>query len=379
MYIKMKPKTSVSTFLIIISFFLGSLLTVTFAQNVFFKTNAVFGAWSMKPFYSSFAIDSNQIYFNQTDHTLTSYDKKTGNLLWSYNNFLKSNNPPKVNHNSVFINRYFEDESKTCMQLNKKTGDTIHRLSIQTPLQNVLFKGDTLFCAAISPESGGLILAYDLIKNEIIWEHFIAHGVEKQPYFLRDRIVANAEQENWFDVTYDGKIDTSCNEKTYIFADNIKCSYNFQLLTHNNKTFHLFYADENNEHDFDLNAEYEISYAPSKTFMLHKGKLLMIDDNAAIEKAIEIDSLIEFPETEIYYHSEILKSTATTVSFVYNAHYIDYDYINQKVLKTLDLTSWEIHQAILEDNKLWIISRKDGQLYGLDLEPELKKNIPKKK
>ena len=55
-----------------------------------------------------------------------------------------------------------------------------------------------------------------------------------------------------------------------------------------------------------------------------------------------------------------------------NFFYLDtivlYDFKNNKTLKTFDCTQWNVHQAILENNNLWLISRKDGQLVGLELE-----------
>lgn len=31
------------------------------------------------------------------------------------------------------------------------------------------------------------------------------------------------------------------------------------------------------------------------------------------------------------------------------------------------MSQWNVHQAILENNNLWLISQKDGQLVGLTL------------
>lgn len=50
------------------------------AQTEFFKSKIIFSESHLLEFYSSFSIDSNQIYFNANDYELYAYSKKTGSL-----------------------------------------------------------------------------------------------------------------------------------------------------------------------------------------------------------------------------------------------------------------------------------------------------------
>ena len=55
------------------------------------------------------------------------------------------------------------------------------------------------------------------------------------------------------------------------------------------------------------------------------------------------------------------------ITMLYSHHFIIYHHRDKKLLKLIDLAQWEPHQAILDEGKLWLISKKDGLLYGLTI------------
>jgi hypothetical protein len=79
---------------------------------------------------------------------------------------------------------------------------------------------------------------------------------------------------------------------------------------------------------------------------------------------------VTLPEKAINGYREILKIDDSTVSFFYKNLVVVYDYINSQTLKTIDLSSWRPHQVVLEDTQIWLISKNDGQLVGLELDPK---------
>ena len=64
------------------------------AQNEFFNSKINFSESQLKKFYSSFSVDSSQVYFNANDYYVHAYDKQTGVLKWSYYLANKTNTAP---------------------------------------------------------------------------------------------------------------------------------------------------------------------------------------------------------------------------------------------------------------------------------------------
>lgn len=336
-----------------------------FSQTEFFNSKIDFSTEQLDNFYSSFSIDSTQVYINANDYKIYAYDKKSGELNWSHHLANKSNNPPKLFQDNIFVGKHISEYVNKCTLLNAKTGDTIQTLSIVSINTQPVFKGDIMYCTAIDVETGGIILAYDLKKNVVVWKKFIAHGVDTQPYYLKDKIIVNAEGDNWFEVNYNGQLlDTNCKKKTNLFVEDIKCIRNFKYLTHNQKELSGSYFE---------NDEYlKLKYTKDKTIVLGESKMLIINKKNKIEKELILEEIIPLTENLISNYTEILKVEESTVWLFYKNILAVYDFKNGKTIKTYDLTQWNGHQAILEGNNLWLISRNDGQLVGLELEPDLK-------
>ena len=222
-----------------------------------------------------------------------------------------------------------------------------------------------MYCTAIDGGYGGAVIAYDLKKNNILWGKFIAHGVDRQPYYLKDKIIANAEEDNWFELDYNGKmVDTTCEYKANLFVEDIKCVQNFVHLTHDDRGISNYFLQEHFEDYENLKVSSFLNY----TFFLGYSKLMILGNKLKIQKEIDIDQIITLPETGNNDLREILKIDGNTIWFFYKNLVVLYDYRKGATLKTFDVTQWRPHQVILENKKLWLISKNDGQMVGLELE-----------
>jgi hypothetical protein len=353
--------TKFSTFILLV------FSATTWSQTEFFNSKIIFSESQLNKFYSSCSIDSSQVYFNANDYYIHAYDKKTGVLNWSYYLASKTNKSPIPYQNNLLVSKYSSEDGDKCVQLNAKTGDTIHTLIIQSINTKPIFKENVMYCTGIDGGIGGAVLAYDLKKNNIIWGKFIAHGVDRQPYYLKDKIIANAEEDNWFELDYNGKmLDTTCEYKTNLFVEDIKCVQNYIHRTHDNKgisqAFLLEYFGDYENLKVDSTNNY--------TFLLGDSKLMIVKDNLEIGIEINIDEIVTLPEKAINDYREILKIDDNTIWFCYKNLIVVYDYINYKTLTTIDLSSWRPHQVVFDDTQLWLISKNDAQLVGLELDPK---------
>lgn len=337
------------------------------AQTIFFNSKISFSESQLSKFYSSFSIDSSQVYFNANDYYVHAYDKQTGVLKWSYYLANKSNTAPIPFQNNLLVSKHFSEYSDQCVQLNAKTGDTIQTLVIQSINTRPIFKENVMYCTGIDGAIGGAVIAYDLKNNNVIWEKFIAHGVDRQPYFLKDKIIANAEEDNWFELDYNGKmVDTTCEYKANLFVEDIKCIQNYVHLTHDNKGIsqaflQAYFGDYEN---------LKVSTNNNYTVILGSSKLIIVKDKLEIDKEVNVDEIVTLPEKAINDYREILKIDDKTIWFCYKNLVVLYDYINLKTIKTIDLSPWRPHQVAVEDTQLWLISKNDGQLIGLELDPQ---------
>ncbi len=350
-----------------LTFILLVFSVTTWSQTEFFNSKITFSESQLNKFYSSCSIDSSQVYFNANDYYVHTYDKKTGALNWSYYLANKTNNAPIPYQNNLIVSKYSSEDGDKCVQLNSKTGDTIQTLVIQSINTKPIFKENVMYCTGIDGGIGGAVIAYDLKKNNIIWGKFIAHGVDRQPYYLKNKIIANAEEDNWFELDYNGKIiDTTCEYKANLFVEDIKCVQNYVHRTHDNKgisqAFLLEYFGDYENLKVDSNNNY--------TFLLGYSKLMIVKDNLEIGIEINVDEIVTLPEKAINGYREILKIDDNTIWFFYKNLVVVYDYINYKTLKIMDVSPWRPHQVVLEDTQLWLISKKDGQLVGLELDPK---------
>lgn len=349
--------------LLLCYFFLFNLLAQS--QSEFFNSKIPFSENQLDEFYSSLSTDSNQVYFIANNYYVYAYDKKTGVLNWSHYLANKSNNAPISYQTNLFVSKHISEYNNKCVQLNTKTGDTIQTLTIESINTKPIFKENVMYCTGIGDGIGGAVMAYDLRKNSVIWEKFIAHGVDKQPYYLENKIIANAEEDNWFELDYNGKLlDTICKHKKNLFVEDIKCVQNFVHLTHDDRGIGKYLLEEY----FGDSENIKVNLYNNYTFLLGDTKLVILGNKLKTYREIDVDQIITLPETGNNDLRKILKIDDSTVWFFYKNLIVVYDYKKNKTIKTVDLTLWRAHEVVLEENNLWLISRNDGQLYGVKLE-----------
>nr|WP_315197484.1 hypothetical protein [uncultured Flavobacterium sp.] len=109
------------------------------------------------------------------------------------------------------------------------------------------------------------------------------------------------------------------------------------------------------------------------TFTLTEKQLLVLDNNK--KKILQLDLETEFPTANFAHdaYSVILDTTTENVWFCYQNFLMHYDFKNNKRLRKVDLSNWNPTQVVLENRTIWLISKNDGQVYGLDFEPDQRK------
>ena len=338
---------------------------VTIAQTEFFRSKLIFNDSDFETFYSSINIDSTQIYFNANDYNLHAISKKTGSVNWSYQTDSKSDNAAKVYQNNVFIGI----GSDKCIQLNAKTGDTIHTLKINGLTTQPFFKNNIMYCTAILPENGGAIIAYDISQNNVIWQKYIGHGISHQSYFFKDKIVANFEDNLWFELDYNGN---ALNKSSNCYKQDAEppyqesfCNIKYHIVKQLNPNLELKY--NNNQYDSDD----KYYYGNKATLILGRDRIQVITKKEKVKKEIKIDEIISLKETEVSNYTEILKVEGNVIWFFYENFVIAYDFKKDNTLNTYDLNSWSPHQVILDGDTLWLVSETDGQLHGINLKEKL--------
>lgn len=330
------------------------------AQTEFFASKISFSETNLSEFYSSVNIDSSQVYFNANDYKLYAFDKKTGNENWQFYLANKSNRPTFIYKQTVLANEHVSEYSDKATQLDSKTGFEVQKLKIYEISTAPLFKDSIMYCTGLY--DGGAIIAYDLKKNELLWSKFIAHGASVRPYYLKNKIVVNAEGNNWFEIDYNGKlIDTDCKYKLTFNDESEVCTEEFRQLTHNQKKLseEYFYNDDN----------VIIKYLKDKTILLSGTELIFINNKNKVSKKLDLDQTLEFPEGSNSYneYKNILKADDNVVWIFYQNLLAVYDVKKDGIVRTIDLTKWNPHRLVADKNDLWLVSKNDGQLYGIHI------------
>lgn len=337
------------------------------AQTALFNSKIVFSESQLQEFYSSISIDSNRVYFNANDYTLYAFDKSTKQLVWKNYAGNKSDNATIYNQDVVF-EKISEGKIR---QLQASTGDTIQTLKIQELSTQPFFKGDIMYCAAISPEIGGAILAYDLKKNEIVWQKYIGHGVSYQPYFFENKMVVNYENQYWFELDYNGN---ALNKSKKCYSKNIEEPFEERFCNIHYDVLNQFHKDVEVKNVTIEETKYH--YAQNATVILIGNKLKIVNEKNKVKNEIDLDNIITLPETGENDYAEILKVAENTVWFMYQNILCVYDFNKNITIKTFDLSTWKPHKVILEGNNVWLISKINGELVVLELE---EKDIDKKR
>jgi len=334
---------------------------IALAQTEFFKTQLLFPKDKLSNFYSSISVDSNQVYFNANDYNVYAHDKKNGNLNWSHYTGSKSNNAPKIYRNNVFVGG--EDRFT---QLNSKTGELVRDILLAGLSTQSIIKDTIMYCAAISPQIGGAIIAYDLKNNRTVWQKYIGHGITHQPYFFKNKIVAHFEENHWFELDYHGNAldkDTLCYYKNKMppFEESF-CNIRYDLLNQCNKDLMLKKVSIQNAKYF---------YTNEMTAVLKDDKIKIINNKNVVSNTIDIRKILKLCKPTINDYSEILKVEESTIWVFYDNALVVYDFKLNKTIKSYDLSFWNAHQVVLDGNNLWLISKTSGELIGLKLNKDI--------
>lgn len=216
---------------------------------------------------------------------------------------------------------------------------------------------------------GGRLVAYHLEENKIIWQKDIGFGVEAQPVYLKDKIIANAEDDNWFEIDYNGNFPKTKSKK-YIYLDTTQFFIKeYKFLTHDGKEVNHEFLKKNKLANYD----YLTKNSETNTFILTENQLLVLGNNRKTVLKLNLET--EFPidnfDPDLY--TAILTATLENVWFSFQNKLIHYDFKNKKLLRKINLSKWNPHQTLLENRTIWLISKNNGQVYALDFEPSQRK------
>jgi hypothetical protein len=349
---------------------LYSLLALTFilisvptsAQREFFKSrqhNTHENLESLENFNSSISLANDLILFNANDFNVYAYDKNSGDLVWRYPSRYKSNIPIHVEDTIAYVATFLDNTEQTA-KINTKNGKLIKNLPFGPLATKPIVRKNVLYGTAIYDY--GCIVAYDLKTDTVIWSRFLAHGFSRQPYFFKDKIVANAEGDNWVEINYNGSLlDTTCKKKANIYVENIPCIKQFRALTHDRleikgklalKIFGGYFEDG-----------YELAYGPHTTLITREGNLYIFGDKLRQKRTINISAIANLPPSNE--PAKIIKVTPDFIWLLFENHLIQYYYNQNKIGKNVNLTQWQPSTCIIELDRLWLVSKNDGLLYGL--------------
>lgn len=326
-------------------------------QTIFFKSNN----GSQKDnsgFYSSLRIQDSLLLFNADDYKLYVYNKNTMQLKWSYALGWKSAMAPFVINDQVWC----QTNENEMIRLDILSGKLLSPLNMGSVKTEPIIKNNIVYFTGIYDL--GRIFAYDLAGDSVLWSKFIAHGCSVRPFYLDDKMIVNAEGDNWIELRYDGKfVNKECENEEYHFPSELSCAKEFKMLTHDNKEIKGSLADQLFENQYS----YDILKSTNNTCILSNETMVVIGNRLKLKMKISIQSLNDTIELDEYNYMKILSVTDGFVCFIHSGHFIRYDLLKKMSVRDIDLSGYEIAQAVLEGNKLWLISKKDKLLYGITI------------
>jgi hypothetical protein len=336
-----------------------------FSQTEIYKSNIAFNDFTSSELSSSIIISNENILFTASDYKLYSIQKKDGRINWQNYTGWRSNTPPCIYKNTLFYGKY-ENEVVRYTEYNLNTGEKGRELPLESINSKPYFINNIMYCTGLM--DGGKLLAFNLEENKIIWQKDIGHGIDFQPFYSKDKIIANVEDDKWFEIDYNGNfLKTKSTIHTYIDTIEIFVK-KYKFLTHDGKEITQDFLKKNKL----SRSEYQTKTSEHNTFMLTENQLLVLAKNK--KKVLQLDIEKEFPtdnwESDGY--SSIITMNPESVWFFYQNFLIHYNFKKKKSLRKVDLTQWNPHQILLENRTIWLISKNDGQLYGLEFEPDQK-------
>jgi hypothetical protein len=126
-----------------------------------------------------------------------------------------------------------KNEVLRAAQFDLKTGEKIKVFHFEPIVAQPYLLNNIMYTAVHF--DGGKLMAFNLEENRLIWQQNIGFATEVQPVYLKDKIIANAEDDNWFEIGYDGNL-LKTKSKKHTYLDAIKVFVReYKFLTHDGK------------------------------------------------------------------------------------------------------------------------------------------------
>lgn len=337
--------------------------TNVLAQTEMYKTDFVFNDFQSREIFGSLLVSGNKILFSASNYKIYAINKDQLKTIWETSTGRKSNSAPYV-YKETFLSANYKNGKTAVSQYDLNTGEIIKKLPFESINSKPHFENNIMYATVLY--DGGKLAAYDLNENKIIWQKNIGFGADSQPIYLKNKMIANAENDNWFEIDYNGNF-LKTKSKSYIYIDSTKIDVKkYQFLTHDDKEISREFLKKNKFAD----SEYQIKMSDNHTFLLSENQLLIVGKNR--KKVLQLDLEAEFPTDNFSYDAylTIIETQPESVWLCFQNYLIHYDFKNKKFLRKVDLTQWNPHQLVMDKRTIWLISKNDGQLYALDFEPD---------
>jgi PQQ enzyme repeat len=333
--------------------------TAAYSQKEFFRSKQSFTQEQLSNSYSSITIHDDLVIFNANDYHLYAYNKVDGSMKWSVKTSYKTSVPVFV-QGSVFYAGISMDEKQQAAQFNLVDGRLIKALPFGPLATRPFTKNNILYGTAI--HNYGCIVAYDLQKDTVAWSRFIAHGFSRQPYYLDKEIMANTEGNNWVQLGYNGVLlDTTCATKPAMYVEDIPCVKTFAALTHDGLEIKGKLSDKIFGEEFF--EQPDIITTKSFTYILNGDKLSVISKKLNLMHQVDLSGLAE--ELGDNRNNKLLKADQENAWVLCDDKLIQYDHKVKKLVRLTDLSAWQPRQVVIDEDNIWLVSGKDGLLYGL--------------
>lgn len=341
------------------------------SQTQLYKSSLkLFGFSPEEDYYSSIAMKGNVIVFNAPNYHLYGIDKTNYKTLYDIEVNTMSNKPAYFHQETFFYGTYKNQESKV-VQFDLHSGNVIKELPFESIDTQPHLIGNTLYLTGL--QSGGRLFAYDIEKNQTLWDKFIGHGSDYEPDYQKDKIVVSVDKTWWSHLDYQGKHVPMESKKSFEIDDTPYFVIEYEFLTHDEKEISQEFLWEN-----QLTRHYSIKKTKNQTFVLSNNRLMILGNNKKVMLNADLSSVWFNDSEERGTLKKILQVDDKTIWLINQNQLVQYDFKKEKILRTINLDAWRPQQLILDNRTIWLISRNDGQLYALDFEPDESQTAEKK-
>lgn len=330
------------------------------SQSVEYKSNFKIQPSQLDEFYSTIEITSQSILFNCNNYKLYSIDKNNYSAQWVTRLGRKSNSGLFAHDTLIWASKTMEFGPQT-FQFSSQTGEIMDSIPLANLHSKPFIQKGIIYTTGLS-DLGGVIMAYDFQNKSIIWQKFIAHGIDKNPIYTNNYIWVNAEGDQWFKINYQGQLmDSTCKNKNLNTSQEIPCLKKLLIPSHDNKIL-TDTKIKKIDPEFNQN-EFIYAYGPNSTVLLYENTMLLFKNNKF--KKINLNEHFKTLNGEYNPRKSILNVAKDEICIYLNNTIIYYSQSTNKIIKTIDLNQWKPHQVILDHENIWLISSIDGQLYKI--------------